>query len=190
VSSVETLSPEANLSSSHTTKTTSFRRCVIAEAGVPRDFLLKTGLKSNFEHGSPQRSALLFSRPDRLISSPRFRAVGSHRQECAGIVLVYTMHYTRYALTMHCTVLAMDCTVPTIHCATYQTLCCHTLCCHTHTVLPHTVLPYTVMPYTVLPYTVYQYTVLPYTVLPYTVYQYTVLPYTVLPYTVYQYTDT
>jgi hypothetical protein len=32
----------------HKTKTTSFRRCTIAEASVPRDFLLKTGLKSEF----------------------------------------------------------------------------------------------------------------------------------------------
>ena len=48
LSSVEILSPEANLSSSHKTKTTSFRRCGIAEPDAARDFLLKTGLKSDF----------------------------------------------------------------------------------------------------------------------------------------------
>ena len=53
--SVENLSPEANLSSSHKTKTTSFRRCAIAEAGVPRDFLLKTGLKSDFGPVEPEQ---------------------------------------------------------------------------------------------------------------------------------------
>jgi hypothetical protein len=53
--SVEILSPEANLSSSHKTKTTSFRRCAIAEAGVPRDFLLKTGLKSEFGSVEPEQ---------------------------------------------------------------------------------------------------------------------------------------
>jgi hypothetical protein len=46
--SVEILSPEANLSSSHKTKTISFRRCALAEADAHRDFLLKTGLKSEF----------------------------------------------------------------------------------------------------------------------------------------------
>jgi hypothetical protein len=51
------LSPEANLSSSHKTKTTSFRRCGIAEAGVARDFLLKTGLKSEFGSVEPDLSA-------------------------------------------------------------------------------------------------------------------------------------
>ena len=50
------LSPEANLSSSQKTKTTSFRRCAIAEAGVPRDFLLKTGLKSEFGSVEPDLS--------------------------------------------------------------------------------------------------------------------------------------
>jgi hypothetical protein len=50
------LSPEANLSSSHTTKTTSFRRCAIAEAGVPRNFLLTTGLKSKFGPVEPDLS--------------------------------------------------------------------------------------------------------------------------------------
>jgi hypothetical protein len=38
------------------TKTTSFRRCAIAEAGVPRDFLLKTGLKSEFGSVEPDLS--------------------------------------------------------------------------------------------------------------------------------------
>jgi hypothetical protein len=50
------MSPEANLSSSHKTKTTSFRRCAIAETGVPRDFLLKTGLKSEFGSVEPDLS--------------------------------------------------------------------------------------------------------------------------------------
>ena len=53
--SVEILSPEANLSSSHKTKTTSFRRCAIAEADAPRDFLLKTGLKSDFDSVEPEQ---------------------------------------------------------------------------------------------------------------------------------------
>jgi hypothetical protein len=53
--SVEILSPEANLSSSHRTKTTSFRRCALAEADAPRDFLLKTGLKSEFGSVEPER---------------------------------------------------------------------------------------------------------------------------------------
>jgi hypothetical protein len=48
LSSVDILSPEANFSSSHKTKTTSFRRCGIAEPDAARDFLLKTGLKSDF----------------------------------------------------------------------------------------------------------------------------------------------
>jgi hypothetical protein len=55
LSSVEILSPEANLSSSHKTETTSFRRCGIAEAGVARDFLLKTGLKSEFGSVEPEQ---------------------------------------------------------------------------------------------------------------------------------------
>ena len=46
--SVEILSPEPNLSSSHKTKTILFRRWGIAEADEARDFLLKTGLKSDF----------------------------------------------------------------------------------------------------------------------------------------------
>jgi hypothetical protein len=50
------LSPEANLGSSQKIKTTSFRRCAIAEAGVPRDFLLKTGLKSEFGSVEPDLS--------------------------------------------------------------------------------------------------------------------------------------
>jgi hypothetical protein len=55
LSSVEILSPEANLSSSHTTKTTSLRRYAIAEADTPRDFLLKTGLKSDFGPVEPEQ---------------------------------------------------------------------------------------------------------------------------------------
>jgi hypothetical protein len=54
--SVEILSPEANLSSSHKTKTTSFRRCAIAEADAPRDFLLNAGLKSDFGPVEPDLS--------------------------------------------------------------------------------------------------------------------------------------
>jgi hypothetical protein len=49
--------------------------------------------------------------------------MASAAASCAGTVLtihctvlVCTMHYTRYALTMNCTELAMDCTVLTIHC--------------------------------------------------------------------------
>ena len=56
LSSVEILSPEANLSSSHKTKTTSFRRCGIAEPDAARDFLLKTGLKSEFGSVEPDLS--------------------------------------------------------------------------------------------------------------------------------------
>jgi hypothetical protein len=56
LSSVEILSPEANLSSSHKTKTTSFRRWAIAEADGPRDFLLKIGLKSDFGSVEPEIS--------------------------------------------------------------------------------------------------------------------------------------
>ena len=56
LSSVEILSPEANLSSSHRTKTTSFRRWAIAEADGPRGFLLKTGLKSEFGSVEPDLS--------------------------------------------------------------------------------------------------------------------------------------
>jgi hypothetical protein len=54
--SVEILSPEANLISSHRTKTTSFRRYGIAEADTARDFLLKTGLKSEFGSVDPDLS--------------------------------------------------------------------------------------------------------------------------------------
>jgi hypothetical protein len=53
--SVEILSPEANLSSSHNTKTTSFRRWALAEADEHRDFLLKTGLKSEFGSVEPEQ---------------------------------------------------------------------------------------------------------------------------------------
>jgi hypothetical protein len=53
--SVEILSPEANLSSSHKTKTTSFRRWGIAEADGARNFLLKTGLKSEFGSVEPEQ---------------------------------------------------------------------------------------------------------------------------------------
>jgi hypothetical protein len=56
LSSVDILIPEANLSSSHTTKTTSFRRYGIAEAYTARDFLLKTGLKSEFGSVEPKIS--------------------------------------------------------------------------------------------------------------------------------------
>jgi hypothetical protein len=57
LSSVEILSPEANLSSSHKTKkTTSFRRCGIAEADAARNFLPKTGLKSDFGPVEPDLS--------------------------------------------------------------------------------------------------------------------------------------
>jgi hypothetical protein len=56
LSSVEILSPEANLSSSHKTKTTSFRRWALAEADEHRDFLLKTGLKSDFGSVEPKIS--------------------------------------------------------------------------------------------------------------------------------------
>ena len=55
MSFVDILSPEANLSSSHITKTTSFRRYAIAEADTPRDFLLKTGLKSEFGSVEPEQ---------------------------------------------------------------------------------------------------------------------------------------
>jgi hypothetical protein len=54
--SVEILSPEANLSLSHKTKTTSFRRWGIAEADGARGFLLKTGLKSDFGSVEPKIS--------------------------------------------------------------------------------------------------------------------------------------
>jgi hypothetical protein len=53
--SVEILIPEANLSSYHKTKTTSFRRCALAEADALRDFLLKTGLKSDFGPVEPEQ---------------------------------------------------------------------------------------------------------------------------------------
>jgi hypothetical protein len=53
--SVDILIPEANLSSSHKTKTTLFRRCALAEADVHRDFLLKTGLKSDFGSVEPEQ---------------------------------------------------------------------------------------------------------------------------------------
>ena len=68
--SVEILSPEANLSSSHRTKTTSFRRWAIAEADGPRDFLLKTGLKSEFGSVEPDLS---------VTKSNRAYAVSSDR---------------------------------------------------------------------------------------------------------------
>jgi hypothetical protein len=55
VGSVEILSPEANLSSSRKTKTTSFRRCDIAEANAPRAGELKTGLKSDFGPVEPEQ---------------------------------------------------------------------------------------------------------------------------------------
>jgi hypothetical protein len=56
LSFVEILSPEANLSSSHTTKTTLFPRCALAEADAHRDFLLKTGLKSDVGPVEPDLS--------------------------------------------------------------------------------------------------------------------------------------
>jgi hypothetical protein len=42
--------------SSHKTKTTSFRRWALAEAIEHRDFLLKTGLKSDFGPVEPDQS--------------------------------------------------------------------------------------------------------------------------------------
>jgi hypothetical protein len=48
--------PEANLSSSHKTKTTSFRRWGVVEADEARDFLLKTGIKSDFGPVKPEQS--------------------------------------------------------------------------------------------------------------------------------------
>jgi hypothetical protein len=42
--------------SSHTTKTTSFRRCALAEPDAHRDFLLKTGLKRDFDPVEPDQS--------------------------------------------------------------------------------------------------------------------------------------
>jgi hypothetical protein len=56
LSSVEILSPEANLSSSQKTKTTSFLRCASPEADVHPDFLLKTGLKNDFGSVEPKIS--------------------------------------------------------------------------------------------------------------------------------------
>jgi hypothetical protein len=67
--SVEILSPEASLSSSHKTKTTSFRRCVLAEAGVHRDFLLKTGLKSDFGPVEPDLSIVSYFRAESARAS-------------------------------------------------------------------------------------------------------------------------
>jgi hypothetical protein len=55
LSSVDILSPTANLSSSHKTKATLFRRCALAEADVHPDFLLKTGLKSDFGSVEPEQ---------------------------------------------------------------------------------------------------------------------------------------
>jgi hypothetical protein len=56
--SVEILSPEANWSSSHKTKTTSFRHCGIAEADAARDFLLKAGLKREFGSVEPEQGGI------------------------------------------------------------------------------------------------------------------------------------
>jgi hypothetical protein len=50
------LSPEANLMSSHKTKTTSFRRWAVAGADEHRDFLLKTGLNFDFGPVEPDHS--------------------------------------------------------------------------------------------------------------------------------------
>jgi hypothetical protein len=71
LSSVEILSPEANLSSSHTTKTTSFRRCGIAEPDAARDFLLKTGLKIDFGSVEPDLSVTKSNRAYAVSSDIR-----------------------------------------------------------------------------------------------------------------------
>ena len=72
LSSVEILSPEANLSSSQKTKTTSFRRYGIAEAHTARDFLLKTGLKSEFGSVEPDLSVAKSNRAYAVSSDSRW----------------------------------------------------------------------------------------------------------------------
>jgi hypothetical protein len=59
---------EANLISSHKTTATSFRRCAPAEPGVLRDFLLKTGLKSELGSVEPEISATKSNRVDAVPS--------------------------------------------------------------------------------------------------------------------------
>jgi hypothetical protein len=76
---VEILSPEANLNSSHKTNTTSFRRCAIAEANAPRDFLLKTGLKSDFGPVEPEQGVAKSSRAY-AVSSDKVQGVLSYKR--------------------------------------------------------------------------------------------------------------
>jgi hypothetical protein len=73
LSSVEILIPEANLSSSHTTKTNSFRRWPIAEEDEARDFLLKTGPKTQKLPVEPEQA---------VTKSNRAYAVSSHMVWC------------------------------------------------------------------------------------------------------------
>jgi hypothetical protein len=81
LSSVEILSPEANLSSSHKTKTTSFRRCAHAEADAPRDFLLKTGLKSDFGSVEPKISVTKSNRAYAVSSDTKTKAISRRNFE-------------------------------------------------------------------------------------------------------------
>jgi hypothetical protein len=75
LSSVEILSPEANLSSSHTTKATSFPRCALAEADAHRDFLLKTGLKNDFGPVEPEQGVAKSNRAYAVSSDSRLLLV-------------------------------------------------------------------------------------------------------------------
>jgi hypothetical protein len=95
LSSVEILSPEGNFSSSHTTKTTSFRRCGIAEAGVARDFLPKTGLESDVGPVEPEQGAAKSNRAYAVSSY-----IKSSLKKCAFYAaLNYTFYETcTYAL--------------------------------------------------------------------------------------------
>jgi hypothetical protein len=79
---------EANLSSSHTTKTTSFRRWALAEADGHRNFLLKTGLKSDFGPVEPDlsvaKSNWLYAVSSDIIDKTRQERGGSMSSKWTG----------------------------------------------------------------------------------------------------------
>jgi hypothetical protein len=65
------------LTSSHETKTTSFRRYGIAEAYTARDFLLKTGLKSEFGSVEPEQGVTKSNRAY-AVSSDTKKETNAH----------------------------------------------------------------------------------------------------------------
>jgi hypothetical protein len=72
------MSPDANVITSHKTKTTSFRRWDLAEADGLRDFLLETGLKSDVGPVEPEQSAAK-ANPAYAVSSDSDSLLGKTR---------------------------------------------------------------------------------------------------------------